>query len=337
MSPIDRRTFLTGASAMSAGLAAGKPAWPQGFPSPAAMPIIDAHIHLFDPTRPQGVPYSGPRVQGQPPIPALPARYRAVVAPYGPVGAIVVEASPWIEDNLWVLEIAQRDPIMVGVIGNLQPEKPEFPEFLDRFRKHPLFLGLRYGNLWDRDISRQADNPIFLEGLQRIAEADLVLETANPRMALLEAVVKISDRLPNLRIVLDHLPHFIPAEAERAAYEAVLREMSSRPQIHVKLTEILRRVDGEVPTDLGTYRDHLDHLVDTFGDDRIIFGSDWPNSDGFASIGHVFRLATEYIATRPASVAEKYFWKNSVAAYRWVKRDAAQPSLESPPEPETSR
>jgi predicted TIM-barrel fold metal-dependent hydrolase len=142
--------------------------------------------------------------------------------------------------------------------------------------------------------------------------------------------VKISDRVPDLRIVLDHLPHFYPAEAERAAYDAVLRQIAPRPQIYGKLTEILRRVDGEVSTDLGTYRDHLDHLVDTFGEDRIIFGSDWPNSDGFASIDHVFRLATEYVATRPASVAEKYFWKNSVAAYRWVKRDAAQPSVEAP-------
>ena len=329
MSAIDRRTFLTGASA-TAILAARAQAWPQRSTSAAATPIIDAHIHLFDPTRPQGVPYSGPRVPGQPPIPALPERYRAVVAPHGPVGAIVVEASPWIEDNLWVLEVAQRDPIMVGVIGNLQPEKPEFPEYLDRFRKHPLFLGFRYGNLWNRDISRQANDPVFIDGLQRVAEAGLVLETANPSMSLLEAVVTISDRVPELRIVVDHLPHFHPSDAERPAYDAVLREIGPRPQIYGKLTEILRRVDGVVSTDLETYRDHLDRLVETFGEDRIIFGSDWPNSDGFASIDHVFRLATEYVAARPPAVAEKYFWKNSVAAYRWVKRDGAQPSLDAP-------
>ena len=46
--------------------------------------------------------------------------------PLGIVGAIKVEASPWIEDNLWVLEVAQRDTIIVGVIGNLEPDKPEF-------------------------------------------------------------------------------------------------------------------------------------------------------------------------------------------------------------------
>ena len=90
-----------------------------------AVPIIDTHIHLFDPTRPQGAPYSGPKNAG-PPVPALPARYRALAGPLGAVGAIKVEASPWIEDNLWVLQVAQQDPIIVAVIGNLEPEKPEF-------------------------------------------------------------------------------------------------------------------------------------------------------------------------------------------------------------------
>jgi L-fuconolactonase len=329
MADIDRRAFLTGATAMAASFAArhqltGQIPWPV-----RSYPVIDAHIHLFDPTRPQGAPYSGPRTPGQPPVPALPDRYRAVVAPHGPVGAIKVEASPWIEDNLWALEVAHRDTIVVGVIGNLQPEKPEFREYFDRFRKHPLFLGFRDGNLWGRDIAQQSDNPTFIEGLRYVADSGLVFETANPRMSLLEAVLKISDSVPDLRIVLDHLPNFFPSDAERTAYDAVLRELAPRKQIYGKLTEILRRVNGEVSTDLSDYRGHLDQLVETFGENRIIFGSDWPNSDGFASIDHVFRLATEYFATQPAAVAEKYFWKNSVAAYHWVPRNSSQPSLEN--------
>ena len=138
------------------------------------------------------------------------------------VGAIKVEASPWIEDNLWVLEVAQRDPIMVGVIGNLEPDKPEFAEYLGRYRKHPLFRGIRYGNLWNRDIVRQSQNPVFLDGVKLLAQADLVLDTANPRVPLLESMLRISDAVPDLRIVLDHLPALAPAEADRPAYDAAL-------------------------------------------------------------------------------------------------------------------
>jgi predicted TIM-barrel fold metal-dependent hydrolase len=116
--------------------------------------------------------------------------------PLGSVGAIKVEASPWVEDNLWVLEVAQRDTIIVGVVGNLEPDKPEFKEYFDRYRKHPLFRGIRYGNLWGRDIRRQADNPVFIDGLKLLADADLVLDTANPQMVLLESMLKISDKVP---------------------------------------------------------------------------------------------------------------------------------------------
>ena len=74
-----------------------------------AVPIIDTHIHLFDPNRPQGAPYSGPK-SSSPPVAALPARYRALAAPLGAVGAIKVEASPWVEDNCGCSRWHSRTP-----------------------------------------------------------------------------------------------------------------------------------------------------------------------------------------------------------------------------------
>lgn len=322
MTSVSRRDFLAAVAATGAAALPAR-AHAQGAP----IPIIDTHIHLFDPTRPQGAPYSGPRVPGVAPVPAYPDRYRKLAVPLGAVGAVKVEASPWVEDNLWVLDVAQRDTIIVGVIGNLEPDKPEFKEYFDRYRKHPLFRGIRYGNLWGRDIVKQAENPAFIDGLKLLADADLVLDTANPRMTLLESMLKISDRVPTLRIVLDHLPNFEPTPAERAAYQTALNEFAKRPQVYVKLSAILRRVDGKVSTELTSYRDRLDLLVATFGEDRILFGSDWPNSDGVAPIDQVFAIAKAYFATKPRAVAEKYFWKNSVAAYKWIKREPAQPSL----------
>ena len=324
MGCISRRSFLTTAGATSVAVAADRFSLAAQQP---AIPIIDTHIHLFDPTRPQGAPYSGPRVPGQAPIPAYPDRYRKLAAPLGAVGAIKVEASPWVEDNLWVLEVSQRDTIIVGVIGNLEPDKPEFKEYFDRYRKHPLFRGIRYGNLWGRDVGKQVQNPAFIEGLKLLADADLVLDTANPRLSLLEAMVTINDKVPNLRIVLDHLPNFEPTEAERPVYLTILKEIAKRPNMNVKLSAILRRVDGQVSMDLSGYKAKLDLLVATFGEDRILFGSDWPNSDGVAPVDQVFRIAKEYFATQPRAVAEKYFWRNSLNVYKWVKRESSQPSL----------
>src|ERR1700761_5263339 len=114
---VKRRDFLQGAAALGI-LGAARGVMAKTEPS---IPIIDSHIHLFDASRPQGAPYKGPKEFTE--HISLPGPYRKLAAPLGITGAIAVEASPWIEDNLWLLETAQTDAIMVGVVGRLQPEK----------------------------------------------------------------------------------------------------------------------------------------------------------------------------------------------------------------------
>jgi L-fuconolactonase len=110
-----------------------------------SIPIIDTHIHLFDPRRPQGIPWpekSDPLLYQT----ALPGRYRKVTEGLGIVGAIEVECSPWLEDNQWVLDTAAEDTIIVGTVGDLEPGQAGFRKNLERFHRNPLFLGIRCGN-----------------------------------------------------------------------------------------------------------------------------------------------------------------------------------------------
>ncbi len=296
------------------------------------MPVIDAHIHLFDPTRPGGVPWPTPQdtVLYRP---ALPDRYEQLAAPHGIVGAIAVEASPWLIDNFWLNDLCTKNPILLGFIGDLSPDSPDFAVTLNHLQRSPFFLGIRYGNLWNRNILTASSNPAFTNGLKLLAQSGLVLETANPDADLIAAVVRISDQVPNLRIVLDHLPNAsIPTDAaKRAEYDAHLRELAHRPQIFVKGSEIVRRIGNAVPLDIAAYKDSLDQLWALFGEDRIFFGSDWPNSDSLATYDQVFRVAQTYIATRSPDAQYKYFWKNSISVYLWKARTAAQQHLLSTP------
>src|SRR5690348_612322 len=212
---MNRRTFLE----VAGGAVAAEMTAPA-----AVIPIIDTHIHLFDPRRPQGVPWpdKNDKVLYHP---ALPDRYRKIAAPLGIVGAIEVEASPWLEDNQWVLDVAAKDTIIVGTVGDLEPGKPEFRRQLERFHRNPLFLGIRYGNLWNRDLSAELSNPKFVEDLKALADAGLELDTANQNTALIAATVRLTDLVPSLRVVIDHLPQFDPPSeaAARRAYDANLR------------------------------------------------------------------------------------------------------------------
>jgi L-fuconolactonase len=318
---MQRRVFLTGAAAAALSAGVAEAAAPL-----ADIPIIDTHVHLFDSRRPQGVPYAGsPEWAKEKNGVALPATYRAFAQPLNIVGAIELEASPWIEDNLWVLEQEHTDPLFVGTVGDLEPEKPDFVDEFARFRKDPLFLGIRCGNIWNRDVSKQVGDPKFIDGLKRVADADLVMDSANPTVGLLETMVKINDQVPGLRIVLDHLPMLDPTPAEQAGYDAVLKEIHGRPMIYAKLSEIDHR--SMKARGLAAHKARLDQLMETFGEDRVVFGSDWPNSWGTATPAEIVAIARAYFATRSRAAAEKYFWKNSLAVYKWKKRTANQPEL----------
>ncbi len=297
-------------------------------PRPHPIPIIDTHIHLFDPTRPQGVPWP---VKTDPVLykPALPERYRRVTKGLGIVGALEIEASPWLEDNQWVLDVAAKDKIIVGTVGDLEPGKPDFRKYLDRFHRNPLFRGIRYGNLWNRNLGEQLSRADFISDLKALADADLALDSANPDPALIEALVRLTDRVPSLRVVVDHLPQLDPPTEKRAreAYMHNLRELGKRPQVYVKVSEVLRRVDGRVPTDLEFYKPRLDEIWEIFGRDRLLYGSDWPNSDKWGTYPQVLSIVRDYFTNKGRVVAEKYFWRNSVEAYRWVAREPLQPHL----------
>ncbi len=275
-------------------------------------PIIDTHIHLFDTARPRGVPWPDKKdtVLYKP---ALPARCRQVTAGLGIVGAIAIECSPWLEDNQWVLDVAARDPMVVGTIGNLDPGSPGFLEQLDHLHRNPLFRGIRYGNLWGRDLGGELARPEFVAGMKALADAGLALDTANPTPELLAAAARLSDRVPNLRIVLDHLPRLDPATAN-------LRELAQHPLIYAKVSGVLRREAGRVPLDLNFYRPRLDALWESFGAGRVLYGSDWPNSGQWGTYRQGLKIVQAYVHAQGAAAAEKYFLKNSLAAYRWTRR-----------------
>jgi L-fucono-1,5-lactonase len=313
---VNRRTFL-GAAGAAAGLATSSPS--------DSIPIIDTHIHLFDPRRPQGVPWPD-KDDATLYRPALPERYRTLTNGLGIVGAIEVECSPWLEDNQWVLDIAAKDTIIVGAVGDLEPGKPDFRKHLERFHRNPLFRGIRCGNLWGRNLTEQVSRAEFVSDIKALADAGLALDTANQDSALLSAAVRLTDQVPTLRVVIDHLPQLLPdSDWDQPDVQASLRELEKRPQVYVKISQVLRRVRGQVPIDLNFYRPRLDELWSIFGEDRLIYGSDWPNSDSWGTYPQVLNVVREYFSAKAKAVAEKYFWKNSIAAYRWIKRAANQP------------
>jgi L-fuconolactonase len=315
MGVISRREFIGGAAMAGAALSgmlnvvAAAPEEP--------VPIVDSHIHLFDPRRPVFTGYMGSEAYHALNKPSLPSMYAALARPVGVVGAIVVESSSLIDDNLWYLDVCRADPFMLGVSGSLDPGRSDFGEYVTHFARDPLYRAIRASRFYDMD------------GEKVSLKAGHVLDTANPSMGLMQANVLLADAIPNLRIIMDHLPSFDPEPSGQRAYEAVVKEMAGRPNIFVKLTEVYhpRLTDNVIVKDYEPLRARLEYLFGMFGDDRVIFGTDYPNSYGVATIPEEVALVKRFFATKSRVVQEKYFWKNSARVYKWKKRTPDQPSL----------
>src|SRR5207247_1039147 len=97
--------------------------------------------------------------------------------------------------------------------------------------------------------------------------------------SLLPYLARLIERVPELRIVINHLPFDPPADAaDRAAYQGALLGLSKWAQVYAKVSNVPRRSGDRVTEDASFYRPALDELWEIFGEDRLIYGSNWPVS-----------------------------------------------------------
>ncbi|HYF34958.1 MAG TPA: amidohydrolase family protein [Prosthecobacter sp.] len=309
---MNRRHWLqTTAAAAVAAYAPKAPAAP-------ATRIVDTHTHFYDPTRPEGVPWpaKGTKLYRK----VMPADWLALSSPHGVTETVVVEASQWVEDNQWILDLAQREKCIVGFVGNLDPNDPQFGANLKRFAADPIFRGLRWrGDLVRIDVNKDK----VLAGAKLLAERALSLDL-NGGPDMLPHAAQLAGNVPDLRIVINHLGAPGDPRALKPGWKESIQTVAARKNVFMKVSALVEQVKGEegkAPDDAEYYRPILDHLWETFGPDRLVYGSNWPVSDRGAPYAAVFKIVRDYFATKGTTASENYFWKNSLTAYCWTGRN----------------
>lgn len=284
--------------------------------SAAVSRIVDTHTHFYDPSRPQGVPWPGKGTNLYRTV--LPADWLALASPHGCRETVVVEASPWVEDNQWVLDLAEKGKSIIGFVGHLDLG-PEFAANLRRFAKNPIFRGIRWSSSLLVDASKRDD---VLAGAKLLAEHGLELDL-NGGASALPAVALLASEVPDLRIVINHLGAPGDPKALRPEWKPAISTVAQKPNVFMKVSALVEQVkgaEGNSPRDTAYYLPILDHLWEQFGPDRLIYGSNWPVSDKGGSYGVVFGLVREFFTSKGTEACEKYFWKNAQEAYRWRER-----------------
>lgn len=306
-----RREFLTATAALAAA--------PAYAAAPGPLTIIDCHTHFYDPKRPEGVPWPG---KGDNVLyrTMLPTDYRAQPVPQPVTGTVVVEASPLVEDNQWILDLAAKDKFIVGFVGNLKPGEDAFAGHLKRFAANPLYRGIRIS---EGALRTGLGNAAFIVDIKRLADADLELDV-NGGPTLLPEVARLAKELPGLRIVINHLSNTrIDGKNVLPTWRADLEAAAKFPQVFLKVSALVEgtgKNDGSAPRDVEFYRPWLDIAWNAFGPDRLIYGSNWPVSERFAKLATVQGIVHDYFGAKGRAALEKFFAGNARTAYRWVRR-----------------
>jgi len=181
--------------------------------------------------------------------PVRPEDYRALAVPQPVTGTVVVEASPWLEDNQWVLDLAANDLFIVDFVGHLPVATKEFAGHLKRFAANKLFRGIR---IRGRKLEGTSDDPAFVTDLKLLAEHDLWLDLVGGR-EILPCADRLAKEVPGLRIIMDHLAGVVvDGKPPPADWVSQMRALVQRPGVYCKLSGLIDgtgRSDGSAPRD----------------------------------------------------------------------------------------
>ncbi|NQU40733.1 MAG: amidohydrolase family protein [Lentisphaerae bacterium] len=280
------------------------------------IPIVDTHLHIWDPHR---LRYAW--LDGVPPLnrPHLPADYRAVTVGINIEKMVFVQCEAdfafFREEVAWVTEQAAADPRIRGIVAWAPLEQGAGARgALAALAVNPLLVGIR------RIIQFEADagfclRPDFVRGVQLLEEFDLPFELCIKGDAQFMNTLELVRKCPRVRFVLDHIGKPFIKEKIREPWASCLRELAALPNTCCKVSGLVNEAAWETWTP-GDLQPYLDHVVACFGFDRLMFGGDWPVCTLASTYPRWFDTLLNAVSACTAEEKQKLFHDNAEKFYR---------------------
>lgn len=273
--------------------------------------MVDAHHHLWDPGAVEYAWMTGEAEALRRPFMA--ADLAPHLAAAGIERTVVVQAEDSYADTDWM--VARADGFVAAVVAWVPLDRPEeAAAVLERIAAGPKVRGVR--TLLDRRPPRWILSPPVLETLRRLARHKFVLDYPALFPHHLEDLPVLADAVPELTIVLDHLAS--PSVGDRATFDAwalQLAEAAERPNVVAKLSGL---ATGAVtrPWSAADLEPYVDHALQTFGPERLLYGSDWPVCLLAGEYEEIWEAARATTAGLSESEREAVFGGNATRVYR---------------------
>jgi len=236
--------------------------------------IVDAHVHFWRLAR--GVNTALTLDMGPIHRDREPPDLEPMLAAAGVDAVVLVQASETLGENLYHLGLAERFGWIAGVVGWLDPASSALDEEVAALRSHPRFKGVRPVRDDNRSIAWMLD-PALTAGWNRLAASGLVIDLLVQDWRELPLALRLIERHPAARFVLDHCGKPDIAGGHFDGWAKTISLLALNPNLSCKLSGLMNCAGPGTGAD-GIER-WSDHVLVSFGADRVLWASDWPPLD----------------------------------------------------------
>ena len=271
---------------------------------------LDAHQHFwsYDARQYPWIPKGSPLERDW-----LPPDLAPLLAAAALEGCIAVQARQSLEESRWLLELAEHHAIIKGVVGWVDLRAPEVERDLAALAAHPKFAGVRHVVQDEPDVNFQL-GAAFQRGIEKLRAFQLTYDLLiHPRQ--LPAAIALVRGFPEQLFVLDHIAKPPIASGALSPWREQVEELAQSPNVLCKISGMVTEAN-RARWQAADFRPYLDVVFAAFGEDRLMFGSDWPVCLLAGSYARVFELVDDYTRGLSTGAREKIFGGNAARFYR---------------------
>lgn len=280
--------------------------------SPAKTPTIDAHQHFwkFDPNRDTWITEEMLKIRRD----FLPADLQPILQASGVDGCIAVQADQSLDETDFLLDLAQKNDFIKGVVGWIDLRHPDVEQHLQSFTHFPKLKGFRHVLQGEPDRALML-KPSFKRGVAALKKYDFTYDILiyPDQLGYTKDFVAA---FPDQPFVLDHIAKpYIKHRYITDEWRDAIRAVAAYPNLYCKISGIVTEADWYdwKPEHFKVY---IDTVVEAFGANRILYGSDWPVCLLAASYEQVINIVKDYFASFSKDEQAAFFGGNAIKFYK---------------------
>ena len=234
----------------------------------------------------------------------LPEDLKVEIDRLGIDGSVAVQARQSLDESRWLLDLADRSDVVKGVVGWVDLRADSVEDQLSEFAAHPKFVGVRHV-VQDEPDEKFMLLPEFIRGISKLNSFNLRYDIlVFPKQ--LPAAIELVKQFPDQPFVLDHIAKPLVKDGGISPWNNHIRELAGFENLTCKVSGLITEANWS-SWELSDFSPYLDIVFESFGIDRLMFGSDWPVCKLAGSYGQVYGLVEEYIGQFSANEKEKFF------------------------------